>query len=174
MVRNVLLAGAALLLLSGAASAQLPPEQEAVTQPVPDAQPNGIPYGMPISLADAKKLIAAAQAEAKKHDWRLACAVVEPTGMLVAYEKMEDTQYASAEIAIDKARASAMYRRSLKSFVDAIKAGNTGVLSLPGVIAVEGAMPIVKAGKIIGALGCSGGASNQDATAVYKALEEFK
>jgi uncharacterized protein GlcG (DUF336 family) len=174
MIGNVLLAGVALLLLSGTAHAQLPPAQEAITQPVPDQQPNGIPYGTPIGLAEAKKLIASAQAEARKHDWRLACAVVEPTGMLVAYEKMEDTQYASAEIAIDKAKAAAMYRRSLKSFVDAIKAGNNGVLSLPGVIAVEGAMPIVQGGKIIGALGCSGAASNQDATAVYSALQEVK
>ena len=165
---------AACLLFSGAAGAQLPPEQEAISQPVPEAQPFGAPYGTPIVLADAKKLIAGAQAEAKKHDWRLACAVVEPTGMLVAYEKMDDTQYASVEISIEKAKAAALYRRSLKAMVDAVKSGNTGMLSLPDVIAVEGGMPIVRGGKIIGALGCSGAASNQDATAVYKALEEFK
>jgi len=174
MVRKALLAGAACLFIAGAAGAQLPPAQEAISQPVPDAMPNGVPYGTPIGLADATKLVASALAEAQKHDWRLACAVVEPAGVLVAYEKMDDTQYASAEIAIDKAKASARYRRSLKAFADAIKSGNTGVLSLPGVIAVEGAMPIVRGGKIIGALGCSGAASNQDATAVYKALEEFK
>ena len=175
MVRKAFLAGAALFLMSDFAGAQqLPPAQEAISQPVPEPQANFVPYGTPIVLAEAKKLIASAQAEAKKHDWHLACAVVEPSGALVAYEKMDDTQYASVEISIAKAKAAAMYRRSLKAFADAIKAGNNGVLSLPGVIAVEGAFPVVRGGKLIGALGCSGAASNQDATAVYSALEEFK
>jgi uncharacterized protein GlcG (DUF336 family) len=173
MVRKFLLAGAA-LLLAGAAGAQLPPAQDAITQPVPDAAPGFIPNGGPIDLADARKLIASALAEAKKHDWKLACAVVEPSGVLVAYEKMDDTQYGSAETSVAKARAAALYRRPTKAFADAVKAGNAGVLSLPGAIAIEGGFPIVHGGKVIGGLGCSGVASNQDATAVYKALEDFK
>lgn len=173
MVRKFLLAGAA-LLLAGAAGAQLPPAQDAITQPVPEAAPGFIPYGVPIDLADAKKLIVSAQAEAKKHDWKMACAVVEPTGELVAYEKMDDTQYGSVETSIAKAKASALYRRPTKAFADAIKAGNNGVLGLPGAISIEGGFPIVHGGKLIGGLGCSGAASNQDATVVYKALEEFK
>lgn len=173
MVRKFLLAGAA-LLIAGAAGAQLPPAQDAITQPVADAAPNYVSYGTPIDLADAKKLIASAQAEAKKHDWKMACAVVEPTGELVAYEKMDDTQYGSVETSIAKAKASALYRRPTKAFADAIKAGNNGVLGLPGAISIEGGFPIVHGGKLIGGLGCSGAASNQDATVVYKALEEFK
>jgi glc operon protein GlcG len=173
MVRKSLLAGAA-LLLAGAAGAQLPPAQDAITQPVPDAAPNFVPYGAPIDLADANKLVVSAIAEAKKHDWKLACAVVEPTGELVAYQKMDDTQYGSVETSIAKAKAAALYRRPTKVFADAIKAGNNGVLSLPGAISIEGGFPIVHGGKLIGGLGCSGAASNQDATAVYKALEEFK
>jgi len=173
MVRKFLLAGAA-LLLAGAAGAQLPPAQDAITQPVADAAPFFIPHGAPIDLGDAKKLIASAQAEAKKHEWRMACAVVEPTGELVAYEKMDDTQYGSVETSIAKAKAAALYRRPTKAFADALKAGNTGVLSLPGAISIEGGFPIVHGGKLIGGLGCSGAASNQDATVVYKALEEFK
>jgi glc operon protein GlcG len=173
MVRKSLLAGAA-LLLAGAAGAQLPPAQDAITQPVPDAAPNFVPYGAPIDLADANKLVVSALAEAKKHDWKLACAVVEPTGELVAYQKMDDTQYGSVETSIAKAKAAALYRRPTKVFADAIKAGNNGVLSLPGAISIEGGFPIVHGGKLIGGLGCSGAASNQDATAVYKALEEFK
>ncbi len=173
MVRKFLLAGAA-LLLANVAGAQLPPAQDAISQPVPEPAPNFTPYGTPIDLADAKKLIASALAEAKKHDWHLACAVVEPTGVLVAYEKMDDTQYGSADVAIAKAKASALYRRPTRSFADAAKSGNVGVLALPGSIAVEGGFPIVHGGKQIGGLGCSGAASNQDATAVYKALEEFK
>lgn len=172
-MRKGLLAGAA-LLLSGAAGAQLPPAQDAITQPVADAQSGFIPYGTPIDLADANKLVTAALAEAKKHDWKLACAVVEPTGELVAYQKMDDTQYGSVETSIAKAKASALYRRPTKAFADAVKAGNVGVLGLPGAIAIEGGFPIVHGGKEIGGLGCSGAASNQDATAVYKALEEYK
>ena len=173
MVRKVLSTGVA-LLLAGAASAQLPPAQDAITQPVPDAAPNFTPYGTPIDLADAKKLIASALAEAKKRDWHMACAVVEPTGVLVAYEKMDDTQYGSAEVSIAKAKASALYRRPTRAFADAAKSGNVGVLGLPGAISIEGGFPIVHGGKLIGGLGCSGAASNQDATVVYKALEEFK
>src|SRR5579859_5252730 len=174
MVRNGLVASAALLLLSGAASAQLPPEQEAISQPVAEAAANYVPYGTPIGLAEANKLVISALAEAKKHDWKLACAVVEPTGELVAYQKMDDTQYGSVETSIAKAKASALYRRPTKAFADAIKAGNNGVLGLPGAISIEGGFPIVHGGKLIGGLGCSGAASNQDATVVYKALEEFK
>ena len=174
MVRKFLLAGAALLLAGAAGAQQLPPAQDAITQPVPDAAPFFLPYGAPIDLGDAKKLIASALAESKKRDWHMACAVVEPTGVLVAYEKMDDTQYGSADVSIAKAKAAALYRRSTKAFVDAIKAGNTGVLSLPGSISIEGGMPVARGGKLIGGMGCSGGASNQDATVVYKALEDFK
>jgi uncharacterized protein GlcG (DUF336 family) len=173
MVRKSLLAGAA-LLIAGAAGAQLPPAQDAITQPVPDAAPNFTPYGAPIDLADANKLVTSALAEAKKHDWKLACAVVEPTGELVAYQKMDDTQYGSVETAIAKAKASALYRRPTRAFAEAVKAGNVGVLSLPGAIAIEGGFPIIHGGKLTGGLGCSGAASNQDATAVYKALEDYK
>jgi uncharacterized protein GlcG (DUF336 family) len=173
MVRKFLLTGAA-LLLSGAAGAQLPPAQDAITQPVADAAPNFVAYGTPIDLADAKKLIASAQAEAKKHDWTMACAVVEPGGELVAYEKMDDTQYGSVEVSIAKAKSSALYRRPTKAFADSVKAGSNGVLGLPGAISIEGGFPIVHGGKLIGGFGCSGAASNQDATVVYKALEEFK
>jgi uncharacterized protein GlcG (DUF336 family) len=173
MVRTSLLAGAA-LFLAGAAGAQLPPAQDAISQPVADAAPNYTPYGTPIDLADANKLIASALREAKNHDWHLACAVVEPTGVLVAYEKMDDTQYGSADVAIAKAKASALYRRPTRSFSDAAKAGNVGVLTLPGSIAIEGGFPVIHGGKLIGGMGCSGAASNQDATVVYKALEEFK
>lgn len=173
MVRKFLMAGAA-LLLAGAAGAQLPAAQDAISQPVAEAAPNYTPYGTPIDLADARKLIASALAEAKKRDWHMACAVVEPTGVLVAYEKMDDTQYGSADVSIAKAKASALYRRPTRAFADAAKSGNVGVLSLPGEIAVEGGFPIIHGGKLIGGLGCSGAASNQDATVAYKALEEFK
>ncbi len=163
------------LLSAVCASAQsAPPTADAVTQPVPDAQAIYIPYGTPIRLVDAKKVMAAALANAQKRGWKMACAVVEPTGDLVAFERMDDTQYASVGIAQDKARTSARYRRSTKYFFDQAKAGNSFVLSLPGAIAAEGGFPIVRDGKLIGAIGCSGAAGNQDATVALAGLEAIK
>ncbi len=147
---------------------------EIITQPVAEKEPNYLPYGAPISLVEARKVLAKAQAEATKHNWHLACAVVEPTGDLVAFEKMDDTQYASIDIALVKAKAAARFRRSIKSFQDTVKGGNASPLSYPGVVAGEGSFPIMKAGKLIGAIGCSGSASNQDATAALAGAEEVK
>jgi glc operon protein GlcG len=167
------------LLFACAALISLPvyaaePPPDAISQPVAENEPNYTPYGMPISLADAKKVLAGAQAEAVKRKYHLACAIVENTGDLVAFEKMDDTQYASIDIAIAKAKAAARFRRSIKSFQDAVKGGNASVLSFPGMLAGEGSFPIVKGGKIIGAIGCSGSASNQDATAAWAGKEEIK
>lgn len=147
---------------------------DAVTQPVSDTMAIYIPYGPPIRLADAKKIIAAALANAQKRGWKMACAVVEPAGDLVAFERMDDTQYASVGIAQDKARTSARFRRPTKYFFDQAKAGNSSVLSLPAAIAAEGGFPIVKDGKLIGAIGCSGAAGNQDATVALVGLDAIK
>ena len=147
---------------------------EIISQPVAENMPFFIPYGTPITLEEARKVIAKAQSEASKHNWRLACAVVEPTGELVMFEKMDDTQYASVEIALAKAKAAARFRRSIKAFQDVVKGGNAAPLSYPGMVAGEGAFPIVKAGKMIGAIGCSGAASNQDAVAAFAGSEEIK
>jgi len=167
------------LLFAYAAMIALPvfaadPPPEAITQPVAENEPNYTPYGTPITLAEAKKVLAGAQAEAAKHKWHLACSVVEPTGDLVAFEKMDDTQYASIDISIAKAKAAAKFRRSIKSFQDTVKGGNASPLSYPGMIAGEGSFPILKGGKIIGAIGCSGSASNQDATAAWAGTQEVK
>ena len=124
-----------------------------------------IPYGLSINLEDAKKVAAPAMAEAKKNNWMMAVAVVDTAGNLVYYEKMDGTQVASANIAIEKARSAAQFKRPTKALEDALAAGGDGlrILGLPGAVPVEGGIPLVVGGKIVGAIGVSGGTSPQDA-----------
>jgi uncharacterized protein GlcG (DUF336 family) len=153
----VLSAGLALgvgLALSGAAHAQQP----AAAPPAPPAD-----YGAPITNEQAKTVAAAAFAEAKKNNWRMAFAIVGPAGELVYFEKMDGTQHASTEIAQGKARTSVMFRRPSKAFADQYAAGNTAFTTFPQQpVASEGGVPIVVNGKIIGAIGASGGTGQQD------------
>jgi glc operon protein GlcG len=122
------------------------------------------PYGPPIGLENAKKAAAAAMAEAAKNHWNMAVAVVDPNGTLVYYEKMDNTQIGSANVAIDKARSAALFKRPTKAFQDALASGGPGlrVLGLEGAVPVEGGIPIIADGKIIGAIGVSGANSDQD------------
>jgi len=122
------------------------------------------PYGPAISLENAKKAAAPALAEAAKNNWTMAVAIVGPAGTLVYYEKMDNTQLGSAEVAIDKARTAALFKRPTKAFQDALAAGGDGlrVLGLKGVTPVEGGIPLVMDGKVVGAIGVSGGTSAQD------------
>jgi uncharacterized protein GlcG (DUF336 family) len=123
------------------------------------------PYGAPISLENAKKVAAPALAEAAKNNWTMAVAVVDTGGNLVYYEKMDNTQLGSATVAIDKARSAALFKRPTKAFQDALAAGGDGlrILRLQGAVPVEGGIPLMVEGKIVGAIGVSGGASSQDA-----------
>ncbi len=138
------------------------PDEE-VTQPVPEAMPSDVPYGTPIRLESAKRALVAAEAEANRHHWSMNCAVVEPAGDLVLFERMDGANYGSIEGAQAKARSAARWRRSTKDYFDSVQSGNTYVLAL-GPTPVEGGFPIVVAGKLIGAIGCGGGFGNQAAT----------
>ncbi len=121
------------------------------------------PFGMPISIEQARAAADAAVAEAKKNNWYYAVAVVEPSGALVYFERMDNAQYASTQIAQDRARASAIFRRATKSFGDRVAQQNDlSVLSLAGSNWSEGGVPIVVNGKLIGAIGASGGTQPQD------------
>jgi glc operon protein GlcG len=122
------------------------------------------PYGLPISLENAKKAAAPALAEAAKNNWTMAVAIVGPAGNLIYYEKMDNTQLGSAEVSIEKARTAVLFKRPTKAFQDAVAAGGDGlrVLGLKGVTPVEGGIPLVMDGKIVGAIGVSGGTSAQD------------
>lgn len=130
---------------------------------VPDKMPFDLPYGPPISLERAQAAIAAAVAEAKKHDWKMNVAVVDSGGNLVAFQRMDGAQLASIQISEHKARAAATFRRETKVFENAIQQNNYHyVLTLDGVVASRGGVPIVDGGKLIGAIGCSGGTGSQD------------
>jgi uncharacterized protein GlcG (DUF336 family) len=107
---------------------------------------------------------AAAVAEARKNQWTMAIAIVDTAGDLVYFEKMDNTQVGSINVAIEKARASARFKRPTKAFQDALAAGGEGwrILSLEGAVAVEGGLPLMAGGKVVGAIGASGGSSQQD------------
>ena len=130
---------------------------------VPDAMPFDVPYGAPISLERAEGAIGAALAEAKKHNWKLNIAVVDAGGNLVAFERMDGAQLASIEISQHKARAAARFRRETRVFEDGVQLKqNYYALTLDGVIASRGGIPLIVGGKLIGAIGCSGGTGSQD------------
>ena len=130
----------------------------------PLVPPPNVPYGISISPDAAKKVAAAAIAEARKNNWAMAVAVVDAGGYLVYFERMPDTQLGSVEIAIEKAKSAALFRRPTKSFQDTLAAGGDGLrmLRLTGAVPVEGGIPIIVDGKLIGAVGASGGSSDQD------------
>lgn len=130
----------------------------------PAAPPPNIPYGLAISPDTAKKIAAVAVAEAKKNNWAMAIAVVDPAGYLVYFERMPDTQLGSVEVAIEKAKSAALFRRPTKTFQESIAGGGDGLrfLKLPGAIPVNGGVPLIVDGKLIGAIGASGGTSDQD------------
>jgi len=156
--------------LSGGALAQQP----AAPAPVPEQMPFDIPYGAPIGLEHAKRVAAAAAAEARKHNWKMNIAVVGPAGELIYFEKMDGAQNASIPIAQHKARAAATFRRETKVFQDAVDGGHPYLLSLDGIIASEGGFPLVQAGKLIGAIGCSGGTGGQDGVSCKAGAELVK
>jgi uncharacterized protein GlcG (DUF336 family) len=123
-----------------------------------------IMYGPSITADTAKKVAAPAVAEAKKNNWAMAVAIVDTAGDLVYFERMDDTQVGSVDIAIDKARSAARFKRPTKVFQDGLAAGGAGLrlLGLKGAVPVDGGVPLTAGGKIVGAIGCSGGTSEQD------------
>ena len=134
------------------------------------AQPRP-PYGPDVTLDQAKKIAAGAAAESQKNGWRMAIAVVDNHGFLIYFERMPDTQTASVQVAIDKAVASAMFRRPTKAFEDGIAKGRTALLGLRGATPIEGGLPIMLGGKVIGGIGVSGANSDEDAAAAAAGLK---
>ncbi len=133
-------------------------------------------YGPNVSVENAKKIAAAALAEARKNNWRMAVAVVDTAGYLVYYEKMENTQLASADVSIDKARSAALYKRPTKAMQDGLAAGGAGwrLLRLRNAIPINGGLPLLIDGKIVGAVGVSGEASDQDAQCAKVGADTLK
>jgi glc operon protein GlcG len=151
MTRLTIAAALAAVLVASPLAAQAPP-------PPP-------PYGVGIGFDAAKKALAAAEAEAKKNNWPVAIAIVDSSAKLVAFSKMDNTQHASVDIAIGKAVTANNLKRPTKALQDGIAQGgvNLRILGQPGITPLEGGVPIIVDGKIVGAIGASGVLSNQDA-----------
>ncbi len=149
-----LISACATLALGAAAQAQ---------QPTPPPAPPP-PYGETINLEQSMKIVDAAMAEAKKNNWFMAISVFGPTGDLVYFAKMDNTQYASVTISQHKARAAATFRRPTKAFEENLGKGFEFIyqLTLDGMIGSQGGVPLVVGGKLIGAIGCSGALGAQD------------
>jgi glc operon protein GlcG len=121
-------------------------------------------YGSAIPLNTAKRAAAAAVAEAERNNWTMAVAIVDTAGDLVYFEKMDETQTGSVAVSQAKARSAARFKRPTKAFQDALTGTPDGlrILGIEGAVPVEGGLPIVIGGKIVGAIGLSGGTSPQD------------
>ena len=134
------------------------------------------PYGAPIGLESAKKAAAAAAAEARKNNWNMAIAITDAGGALVYLEKMDATQTGSVKVAIGKARSAAMYKRPTKVWQDIVASGGGGlrILGLVGAVPIDGGLPIVMDGKIVGAIGVSGAAGDQDAKCAKASVDTLQ
>jgi glc operon protein GlcG len=147
--------------------AQVPAQQAA---PVPPTPPT-TPYGTPITLDQARKAADGAEAEAKKRNMFMAIAIVEPSGDLVYFRKMDGTQYGAIKVAQAKAISAALYRRTTKNFRERISQGDLSPMALAGAVASDGGVPIVVDGKIVGAIGVAGGADDPVAQAGADAVK---
>ncbi len=141
------------VLVAGSAAAQTP-----------------APYGPALSHDQARRAAAAAEAEARRNNWNVAIAIVDAAGELILFHRLDQTQPASLDIAIGKARTAARYRRPTKVLEDAVAGGRTVLLALDG-IPLEGGLPIVVDGRVIGAVGVSGVTSQQDAQVAQAAID---
>ena len=152
------IAAAALLFTAATAAAQAPP-----------------PYGAPISLEQAKKVMAGAEAEAKKNNWPVVIVVLDAGGNLVMLQRLDNTQWGSVEIAKEKARSAVALRRPTKALQDLIAQGGANLRLLTiGYSVLEGGIPIVVDGKIIGSVGVSGVTSQQDAQIGQAGIDALK
>lgn len=129
-------------------------------------------YGPDITLEAAKKIAAGAVSECRANKWNVAVAIVNTHGSLVYYERMDNTQSASAKVSVEKASAAAMYRRTTREFADAITRHGPAVMTLPGVIASPGGLPVMSSGKVIGGIGVSGVTGDQDEQCAKAGLAE--
>ena len=165
---SMTLAACAIVAISTPSLAQTPAPATPPAQPAaggtPDVMPFDIPYGTSIGLERAKQVMDAAEAEAKKRNWKMNIAVVDTNGELVHFSRMEGAQIASGPISVGKARTAARFRRESRLFYNAYETGHAYAGTLdPGLVASPGGFPLVEGGKLIGAVGCSGGTGDQDA-----------
>ena len=139
------------------------PAGQSSAAPAPPPQPPKM-YGPPVGIENARKAAEAALAEARKNNWYMAVAVVDPSGTLVYFERMDNTQTGSINVSIEKARTAALFKRPSKVFAESVANGGAGLraLGLPGIVPVEGGVPIIINDQIVGAIGVSGDSSDHD------------
>ena len=169
-----LLAGlGALAVLSGGVSAA---EPTASTGPVAVPMPPPLPYGAPVDLATARSCVKAAQAAAASNQWQMVVAVVDAGGHLVLLERMDNAQYGSVEPALQKAETAVAFRRPSKAFDETLAKGGAALrlLKLPGALPIEGGLPLAREGKIVGAVGVSGGSAQQDGVVAQACADALK
>ena len=133
-----------------------------------------MPFGTPIGNDTAKKMAAAAMAEAKKNGWPVCIAIVDYHGDLVYFERLDNTQLGSVSVAVDKARTAAKFKRSTKLLEDTVAGGRNAMLRLGDSTPIQGGLPIVIDGKFVGAIGVSGVASQQDEQVAFAGLNALK
>ena len=151
------------------------PPANAPSGGTPEIMPFDIPYGQSIGEEKAKQALAAAEAEAKKRNWKMNIAVVDTNGELVHFLRMDGAQIASVSISEGKARTAARFRRPTQAFYNAYEAGHSYVATLdPTLVASPGGFPLLEGGKLIGAIGCSGGTGDQDAAICKVGAELIK
>jgi len=140
-----------------------------------DGTPFDIPYGSPINLEAAKKLVAAVEAGATKHRWKLNIAVVDPNGDLIHFSCMDGAMLVAISISQGKARTAARWRRETRVLYNAFETGHPYLATLdPPLSASPGGYPLVEGGKLVGAIGCSGGMGDQDAAACKVGVDLVK
>ena len=163
------------MMIAGApAKAQAPATQPAAGGTA-DGVPFDVPYGAPIGMDTARKVIAAVEAEAAKHHWKMSIAVVDTHGDLVHFSRMDGGQLGSISVSQGKARTAARFRRETRAFYNAFETGHPYVATLdPTIVASPGGYPLVEGGKIIGAVGCSGGTGDQDAASCKAGADVVK
>jgi uncharacterized protein GlcG (DUF336 family) len=176
---SLALAACAVAALNSSALAQAPAPATPAAPPsaggTPDVMPFDIPYGVSIGLEKAKQVMAAAEAEAKRRNWKMNIAVVDTNGELVHFSRMEGAQIASVTISVGKARTAARFRRESRAFYNGYETGHPYIGTLdPTLVASPGGFPLVEGGKLIGAVGCSGGTGDQDAAICKVGAEVVK
>jgi uncharacterized protein GlcG (DUF336 family) len=175
LMTSLLVGGAALVAAQAPAQAPAPAAPAApAPAAVPEQMPFDIPYGPSITLQRATQAATAAAEEPKKHNWKLVISVVDPNGDLVVFQKMDGAQVGSIGISQGKARTAARFRRETRIFFNAMETGHPYVGTLdPTLVASPGGFPLIEGGKLIGAIGCSGGTGDQDAVACNAGTAAF-
>jgi uncharacterized protein GlcG (DUF336 family) len=161
------------VLAAGSALAQTVSAPGPAPSAAPHAPPPAPPYGRPVTLAEAKVTATAAEAEARKQGWSMVIVVVEPSGALVLSQKMDGAQYGSNDVARRKAETAANFRRPTSYFQEAVKGGTLNSI-FTGALAIDGGELLIVDGRIVGAIGVSGGSGAQDGQVARVAAAALK